>query len=115
MVCAVPDALAFLASLLWLAIAYHNQTYVYLPLLRDLKRAEDEFREFNLYLEHTPEEAEKDFEDHLKERMIDASDRNTESNDLRAKHLYWARVTLFVVLVLTALAGFPYVIDQVRK
>ena len=47
-------------------------------------------------------------------RIIDAADRNTRNNDARSGLLHWARVALFTVLFLTALAGIPYVADQVR-
>jgi hypothetical protein len=45
--------------------------------------------------------------------MIDAADSNTQTNDQRSGLLNRARVALYVVLLLTAIAGVPYVVDQV--
>jgi hypothetical protein len=46
--------------------------------------------------------------------LINAADRNTETNDERSGLLHRARLALFAVLLLTVVAGFPYVVDQVR-
>jgi len=54
------------------------------------------------------------FENQMRERMIDAADRNTQTNDERSGLLHRARLALFAVLFLTAVTGIPYVIDQVR-
>ena len=50
----------------------------------------------------------------LREGIIKAADQNTKNNERRSKFLHWARVALFWLLGLTALAGIPYVADQVR-
>ena len=106
------DVLVFFVCLVFLAFAYHRHSYVYLPLLQELEDAEKEWREF--YTHAHVEGADEDFADNLRARIIQAADRNTRNNDDRIKHLYWARIALFSVLALTALAGLPYVADQVR-
>lgn len=110
----VTAVLAFFVCLLFLARAYHAQTYIYLPLLADLEAADEEFREFNNYVRSSGGEVEETFASDLRERIIKAADQNTENNERRSKFLHWARVALFCVLGLTALAGIPYVADQVR-
>lgn len=96
--------------------AYHAQTYVYLPLLGQLEKWEEEDREFRSYVEATGGnlEDEEDFDSWLRKRIISAADANTESNDQRSKWLHQSRIWLFAVFCLTALAGIPYVADQVR-
>lgn len=108
------DVVAFFLCLLDLGRAYHRQKYIYLPLLADLEQAQEEFRDFNSYVEATGGEVEETFDEHFRRRLIDAADRNTENNDYRSGQLHWARIALFAVLALTALMGIPYVVDQVR-
>lgn len=109
----VLDAVAFTVCLTYLGRAYHRQKYIYLPLLKELDEWEEEYRQFMSYVESTGGHA-PGTEHTILERIIDAADRNTRNNDIRSGLLHWARVALFMVLVMTALAGIPYVADQVR-
>ena len=59
-------------------------------------------------------EIQEAFDNEFVTHIIQAADRNTENNERRGEILHWARVALFWVLGLTALAGIPYVTDQVR-
>lgn len=54
------------------------------------------------------------FDEEFRGRIIKAADQNTRRNDERSGYLHWSRVALFAVLWLTALAGIPFVADQVR-
>ena len=120
-------AVAFLLCVVFLGLAYHRQTYWYLPLLSELQTTRELFKE--LYRRESynqtgsrdgdssqEEQATDDFFQHtLEPRLIDAADKNTKTNDVRSDiYLYWARVMIFVVLVFTAFAVIPYVVDQVR-
>lgn len=58
--------------------------------------------------------AAHEFQARLRRSIIEAADTNTRNNDDRSNYLYLARVALFAVLTLSALAGLPYVFDQVR-
>ena len=60
-------------------------------------------------------EVEETFEGDLRTRIIDAADANTKTNEKRTEILRVARLWLFAVLWLTALAGIPYVADQVLQ
>ena len=106
------DVLAFFVCLVLLAFAYHRHNYVYLPLLQELEDANKEWRELSAFA-HV-ESLDEVFTDNLRARIIQAADSNTLNNDDRIQHLYWARIALFSVLMWTALAGLPYVADQVR-
>jgi hypothetical protein len=105
-------AIGFLMCLVLLGRAYLAQTYEYLPLLADLDQSAEEFREFTAYVRNTGGEVEDPFAGELRQRIIKAADRNTLSNDLRAKWLHHSRIMLFVVLGFTALAVVPYVADE---
>ena len=120
-------AVAFLLCVVFLGLAYHRQTYWYLPLLSELQTTRELFKE--LYRRESynqtgsrdgdssqEEQATDDFFQHtLEPRLIDAADKNTKTNDVRSDIcLYWARVMIFAVLVFTAFAVIPYVVDQVR-
>jgi len=105
---------AFLTCLVQLVRAYHRQTYVYLPLLRELDSSREEFLEFARHVDGGETDVIQAFEGQLRRRLIDAADRNTQTNDERSGFLHRARLALFGVLVLTAFAGIPYVIDQMR-
>jgi len=104
------DVIAIALCLVYLARAYHRQRYVYLPLLKDLLDWEQEYEEYARCFQ--ADGAQRD--DALLERIIEAADRNTVNNDRRSELLYRARSALFAVLCLTAVAGIPYVADQVR-
>jgi hypothetical protein len=105
---------AFLSCLFLLGRAYLAQTYVYLPLLRELADSRSQFIEYAKVMAGGEAEVLEEFEKDFERRIIDAADRNTQSNDLRSKFLHWGRISLFVLLGLTFATGFPYVIDQVR-
>jgi hypothetical protein len=109
------DTVAFAVCLVYLAQAYYTQVYVYLPSLKDLRQAENDLQEFYEAAEMEPAGAQEDFNASLEERIIEATDANTRSNDQRSFWLHGSRVALLVVLGLTALAGVPYIVDQVRK
>jgi len=105
--------IAFFLCMLNLGRAYHRQTTTYLPLLGDLQKVREEWRAF--YEEaHQRGAGDDSFQHELEARIIAAADRNTQRNDLRSHYLYLSRIALFAVLVLTAMMGIPYVVDQVR-
>ncbi len=106
--------IAFFVCLLYLARAYHRQTYVFLPLLVEIESSRAEFLKFAPIMAGGEAEVLDEFEKQMRERMIAAADRNTETNDERSGLLHRARLALFSVLFLTAVAGLPYVIDQLR-
>jgi hypothetical protein len=106
--------LAFVGCMLFLSAAFHRQRYMYLPLLRDLRAWEEEFRIFITYVESTGEDVDGTFDDNLRERIIEAADRNTTINDERAGLLDRSRGVLLLVLWLTLFTGIPFVVDQVR-
>lgn len=105
---------AFLACLSLFGRAYLAQTYVYLPLLRELAEANNQFLEYAKVMGGGEAEVLEEFDRDFDRRIIDAADRNTLSNDHRSKFLHWGRISLFVLLGFTAIVGLPYVIDQVR-
>jgi ABC-type Na+ efflux pump permease subunit len=108
------DAVAFAACLIVLGRVYHRQTYMYLPLLGDLERTRETFLEAAQVMAGGEAEVLEAYDRELRRHVIEAADRNTVNNDERSRLLYWARLSLFAVLALTATAGLPYVVDQVR-
>jgi hypothetical protein len=105
---------AFVTCLVLMGRAYLAQTYVYLPLLRELAASQSQFLEYAKAMAGGEAEVMEEFEKDFQRRIIEAADSNTESNDRRSKFLHLARVSLFSLVGFTAVAGFPYVIDQVR-
>ena len=105
--------IAFFLCILNLGRTYHRQTYIYLPLLGDLQEVREEWRAF-YEAAHQRGAADDSFQHELEARIIDAADRNTRNNDQRSRYLFWSRLALFAVLVLTAMMSIPYVVDQVR-
>lgn len=81
------DAVAFFFCLVYLARAYHRQKYIYLPLLQELEEWEEEFRAFytreDIVVEEAIGDPERTFNIHLRERIIEAADRNTGNNEYR--------------------------------
>ena len=123
-------ACAFVVCVVYLVFAYHRQTHWYLPRLSELKKMRETWREMfkQIYLrefygekEYQGEEqsliqaADDLFQDALEMKIIEAADKNTENNNIRSnRYLYRARVAIIVVLILTAITGVLYVVDQVR-
>ena len=118
---------AFLLCVVFLGLAYHRQTYWYLPLLSELQTPRELYKQIYLRGSYNQtgswdidssqeEQAVDDFFQHeLEPQLIDAADKNTKTNDRRSDfYLYWARVMIFAVLVSTTFAVIPYVVDQVR-
>ena len=106
--------LAFLVCLAHLGRSYHRQTYVFLPTLEATDQSRDEFLKFAPVMAGGEAEVLHEFEKQMRGRIINAADRNTETNDERSAFLYRARLALFAVLLLSTVAGLTYVIDQVR-
>lgn len=113
---AVPLVLAIVAFVicaLCLVRVYHRQTYVYLPKLAALENTARAWCDYYTSEGSSEAEARDHFAQELRQRVIAATDRNTDINDERSALLYWARVWLFATLCLTALTGVPYVANQV--
>ena len=106
--------MAFLVCLVYLGRSYHRQTYVFLPLLEATDQSRNEFLKFASVMAGGEAEVLDEFEKQMRGRIINAADRNTDTNDERSALLHRARLALFVVLLLATVAGLPYVIDQVR-
>ena len=106
---------AFAMCLVFLSRAYLAQTYVYLPLLRELTEAREAFLEFAQVMAEGETEVLQEFHNEFRRRIISAADANTESNERRSKFLHWARITLLWVLALTFLSGAAFVVDQVEN
>ena len=119
--------IAFLLCGVFLGGAYHRQTYWYLPLLSKLQITRKLYEE--LYKRESynqtgswdgdssqEEQAADDFFQHaLEPQLIDAADKNTETNDVRSDfYLFWSRYMIFAVMGFTIFAVIPYVLDQVR-
>jgi len=113
------DVVAFFYCLVYLARAYHRQKYMFLPPLSELEAWEQEFRSFldreDIVVEEVVITPEESFDIHLRERIIQAADRNSMNNEYRSGLLHRARVGLFAVLICTTAAGVLYVVDQVVK
>lgn len=106
--------LAFLVCLAYLGRSYHRQTYVFLPMLEATDQSREEFLKFAPVMAGGEAEVLHEFEMQMRGRIINAADRNTETNDERSALLHRARLGLFAVLLLSTVAGLSYVIDQVK-
>jgi len=108
------DLAAFFVCLVLLAFAYHRQRYRYLEHLARLEAWKDDYATSLQAQGFSTANLNTTIKEHLRDRIIDAADRNTDNNDARSEMLYWGRIALFAVLFFTAFAGVPYVFDQVR-
>lgn len=113
------DVVAFFVCLVYLARAYHRQKYMFLPLLSELEEWENQFRAFyereDIVVEEVVVGPDESFDIHLRERIIQAADRNSANNEYRSGFLHRARVALFAVLICTTAAGVLYILDQVVR
>jgi len=103
------DTVAFVACLVLFGLVFHRQRYRYLPLLGDLEQSRTEFE---AYYVNDPEQPAEEFVAQVRRRIIDAADTNTRRNDEKSRFLYLGRAMLLVILVVTALAGVAFVVDQ---
>ena len=89
--------------------------YQRLPSLGELNAARQRLIEY--YEEHGPPpgpmDADTDFEDNFRWRIIEAADRNTASNNAKQSCLHTGIVWLFVMLAATTVLAVPYAVDQV--
>ena len=102
------DVAAFAVSLIFLALAFHQQNYGYLQFLGDLRNAEASLQEYD------PLTAAERFEQYLKKSLVETADLNAVMNDRRHKYLYWARLAILGTVVLTTLLAVPYMYDHVK-
>lgn len=81
--------------------AYHGTSYSYLPLLRDL-----ETMRLQLEAQEDPDdEPDREFTLKLGERIIEATDGNTASNDRRQAFLERGNIALIWMIVFTGSCG----------
>ena len=94
----------FTSRSLWLlSRAYHGSTYEYLPRLTEI----EEFRGDGTI---SPE-----FDELFRRGIIDATDTNAVTNDVRQAYLDRGNVFLLVAVVIGAMCGGFYVADQILK
>lgn len=85
---------------------------MYLPRLAELETARQEWQE--LYDAASLEGADADFLKHeFRGLIIEATDANAATNDVRMTNIDRANQTLIVVLVVAGFCGVIYVLDQV--
>ena len=124
-------AFAFLICVVYVGRAYYPRPYMYLPHLGDLHKNRgawqehykqaylgESYKQIGSYGRSSPQHEEYVddlFQRWLEMRMIEATDENTNINNTRSdRYLHLAWVALFSVLGSIAIAGVPYVLDQVR-
>lgn len=108
------DVLAFGWCLWFFAKAYHGQTYKQLPSLSELNAARQKLVEY--YEDNPPPaemDAETDFEDNLRWRIMEAADQNRKSNNEKMRCTHLAIGWLFALLVATAVTAVPFAVDQI--
>jgi len=97
-----------------LAQSYHQQTYIFLPLLNETDQSREEFLKFAPVVAGGEAEVLHECEKQMRGRIVNAADTNTQTNDERSALLHRARLALFAVLLFATIAGLSYVIDQVQ-
>ena len=123
-------AVAFVVCVVYLGRAYHRQTHWQLPQLSELKKFRKTsrgmfkqiyLREFYGEKEYPGKEqsliqaADDLFQNDLEMKIIEAADKNTKNNNIRSdRYLYRARRWIFRVLILIAITGVIYGVNQVR-
>ncbi len=111
--------IAYVFALWYFAWAYHGDyEYERLPSLNLLYKALNDYQTYYLeYPNATDDEQQQlafeEFDGNLRWRIIQAADKNAESNNSRQGCLHRGIVSLFAVLLLTIGASIPYAIDQV--
>ena len=90
------DAMVFIAGLAYLARACREQ-YLYLPPLKTVAEWEEDYRQFVTSAVQTTPATTPD--ERLLERIIEAADHNTATNDARSDLLWKARAVLLVLVV----------------
>jgi hypothetical protein len=109
----VIDILSFVMCLIQLARAYHLQTYTYLGMLGEMEQMLWSWRQ--IYADAQMKDADVAFDEELRRRIINATDVNVATNEIRSDRLRIARLWLFAVLWLTFFVGLPYFADRVLE
>ncbi|MBI3491578.1 MAG: hypothetical protein HY047_07350 [Acidobacteria bacterium] len=102
------DGAAFAISLLFLAFAFHRQTYGYLQFLGEFRDAERMLEDYDQAT------AGARFEQYLRDSLIEAADMNAKMNIRRGRYLSLGRLAILAMVILTALLGLPYVYDHLK-
>ncbi len=110
------DCAVFAAALYFIRRAYFGQTYEYLPRLGELDEHYKALIAYHVQLGQNQKAAEDlaktDFEEYLTGKIVKAGQRNALSNDDKSAFRYYANWSVVGALVLTLLAGIPYVMDS---
>lgn len=102
------DGVCLLGCFIYLALAYHGRDYMYLPRMGELADARRDLHRWHANNGGSQVQADEEFAQELKERLIAAADLNGLNNDRRSGFLFVARVWLFALLTLTAVTAGTY-------
>jgi hypothetical protein len=110
------DCAVFAAALYFIRRAFFGQTYEYLPRLGELEAHYKALIAYHVQLGQTQTAAEDlaktDFQEYLTGKIIQAGQQNALSNDDKSAFRYYANWSVVSALVVTFLAGIPYVMDS---
>jgi hypothetical protein len=112
---AAMDAVAIVLTVYFLVRCYFGQKYGYLPRLVQLQGHYDALRKYHETYSNASGNADSDFEDYLRDKLIEANERSSFSNDEKSAFRYRASQCLTAVLVLTVVSSVPYGVDVIQQ
>lgn len=110
------DGIAFGAALYFVIRCYFGQTYEYLPRLKELDDYYVGLVAYYVGNGQTEEDAKREFDRYIEQKMVQAETRNGRSNDEKMAFRYRGNWSIVAVLLLTVISGIPYSLDvNLRK
>jgi hypothetical protein len=94
-------------SIAWIIRSYVGYTWAYLPFADQLASHYQTLVAYHEEYASETAEPERIFENHLRQRLVEATTQNASNNNQRSELIYRASLFLSVAIVFALLAGLP--------
>jgi hypothetical protein len=102
-------------SVVWIIRSYVGYTWAYLPFADQLANHYETLVEYHEAYASETAEPERLFENHLRQRLVEATTQNASNNNQRSELIYRASLFLSVAVVFALLAGVPLLSNRSPK
>jgi hypothetical protein len=90
------------------ARSYHGYTYKQIPSALQLNTFCSELKQYHTAVGSPPEHALREFDEYLRERYLEAAEKNSNNNISKAAYLYNAAQSIILSLACAAIAVVPW-------
>lgn len=107
--------ICLVAASYFVARSYHGYEYERVARAAELDTFCKQLHAYQAAIGGSSQDADRDFDEFLADRFVEAADRNAENNDSKAAYLYRASQAILFALLFAALASVPWAWSAARR